>query len=388
MIPGHFTVQAQERIVFGKPGEIAVVEEAERYGAKRVFVVSTHSLAARDDGPLQRIERALGEKHVGTCSAIAAHSPREDVIVAAAQARDARADLLVAVGGGSVVDAAKALQLCLWLGLESPEAMESHVARRMATGEAPALPSDPIRMISVTTTLSAAEFTSIAGITNSRTHTKEIFSHRLFVPRTVVLDPAATLATPGWLLYSTGIRAVDHAVETFCSPLANPATEALSLQGLRLLSRALPRIKARSDDLEPRLEAQFGMWQAVAAVAAGVGVGASHGIGYVLGGTYGVAHGHTSCVMLPAVLRWNAAENAQRQRALSQAMDAPDRAAADLVAELIAGLDLPRSLRDVGIKAENLDEIAQRSLAYEAVRANPRLITRPEHVREILDFAW
>jgi maleylacetate reductase len=236
--------------------------------------------------------------------------------------------------------------------------------------------------------LSAAEFTSIAGITNSRTHTKEIFSHRLFVPRTVVLDPAATLATPGWLLYSTGIRAVDHAVETFCSPLANPATEALSLQGLRLLSRALPRIKARSDDLEPRLEAQFGMWQAVAAVAAGVGVGASHGIGYVLGGTYGVAHGHTSCVMLPAVLRWNAAENAQRQRALSQAMDAPDRAAADLVAELIAGLDLPRSLRDVGIKAENLDEIAQRSLAYEAVRANPRLITRPEHVREILDFAW
>jgi maleylacetate reductase len=388
MIPGHFTVQAQERIVFGKPAEIAVVEEAERYGAKRVFVVSTRSLAARDDGPLQRIERALGERHVGTCSAIAAHSPREDVIVAAAQARDARADLLVAVGGGSVVDAAKALQLCLWLGLESPEAMESHVARKMATGEAPALPSDPIRMISVTTTLSAAEFTSIAGITNSRTHTKEIFSHRLFVPRTVVLDPAATLATPGWLLYSTGIRAVDHAVETFCSPLANPATEALSLQGLRLLSRALPQIKARPDDLQPRLEAQFGMWQAVAPVAAGVGVGASHGIGYVLGGTYGVPHGHTSCVMLPAVLRWNAAENAQRQRALSEAMGAPARPAADLIAELIAGLDLPRSLREVKIEAGSLDEIARRALGYEAVQMNPRPITRPEDVREILELAW
>jgi maleylacetate reductase len=266
--------------------------------------------------------------------------------------------------------------------------MESHVARKMATGEAPALPSDPIRMISVTTTLSAAEFTSIAGITNSRTHTKEIFSHRLFVPRTVVLDPAATLATPGWLLYSTGIRAVDHAVETFCSPLANPATEALSLQGLRLLSRALPQIKARPDDLQPRLEAQFGMWQAVAPVAAGVGVGASHGIGYVLGGTYGVPHGHTSCVMLPAVLRWNAAENAQRQRALSEAMGAPARPAADLIAELIAGLDLPRSLREVKIEAGSLDEIARRALGYEAVRMNPRPITRPEDVREILELAW
>src|SRR5437588_7738242 len=104
MISGHFTVQAQERIVFGKPAEIAVVEEAERYGAKRVFVVSTRSLAGLDNGPLQQIERALGERHVGTCSAIAAHSPREDVIAAAAQARAALADLLVAVGGGSVVD--------------------------------------------------------------------------------------------------------------------------------------------------------------------------------------------------------------------------------------------------------------------------------------------
>ena len=365
-----------------------MVEEVERCGAKCVFVVSTRSLAGRDNGPLQRIERALGERHVGTFSAIAAHSPREDVIAAAAHARAARADLLVALGGGSVVDAAKAVQLCLWFELETPEAMGLYLARKGATGKEPTLPSDPVRMISVTTTLSAAEFTSVAGITNSRTHTKETFSHPLFVPRSVILDPVATLATPEWLLYSTGIRAVDHAAETYCSPRANPATEALSLQGLRLLSRALPQIRARPDELEPRLDAQFGMWQAVAGVAAGVGVGASHGIGYVLGGTYGVPHGRTSCVMLPAVLRWNAAENAQRQRALSEAIGAPDRPASDLIAELIAGLDLPRSLRDVGIKAENLDDIARRALDYEVVRMNPRRITRPEDVREILELAW
>src|SRR5438132_7481311 len=154
MISGHFTLQAQERIVFGKPAEIAVVEEVERCGAKRVFVVSTRSLAGRDNGPLQRIERALGERHVGTFSAIAAHSPREDVIAAAAHARAARADLLVALGGGSVVDAAKAIQLCLWFELETPEAMGLYLARKGATGKEPTLPSDPVRMISVTTTLS------------------------------------------------------------------------------------------------------------------------------------------------------------------------------------------------------------------------------------------
>jgi maleylacetate reductase len=388
MISGHFTVQAQERIVFGKPAESALVEEADRYGARRVFVISTRSLAGLDGGPLQRIERAIGERHAGTCAKIAAHSPREDVIAAASQVRKAGADLLVAVGGGSVIDAAKAVQLCVWFGLEAPEALDAHLAREGRSGEEPVLRSDPLRTVSVSTTFSAAEFTSIAGITNSRTRTKDTFSHRLFVPRSVILDPAATLATPAWLLYATGIRAVDHAVETYCSPRANPATEALSLQGLRLLARALPQIKGRPDDLEPRLDAQFGMWQAVAAVAAGVGVGASHGIGYVLGGTYGVPHGHTSCVMLPAVLRWNAARNGQRQRALSDAMGSPERAAADLVAELIAELGLPRSLREVGIEAEHLDDIAHRALAYEAVRMNPRRIDRPADVKEILALAW
>ena len=388
MISGIYNVQAHERIIFGKPAAIAVMDEVERYGARRIFVLTTRSLTRHENGPLQQIVRALGAKHAGTCSAIAAHSPRDDVLAAAAQARTAQADLLVAVGGGSVIDATKALQLCLWFGLETSETMDAWFRGGATVKGQTAMPADPVRMISVSTTLSAAEFTSTAGINNLRTRTKETVSHRLVVPRSVILDPAATLATPDWLLYCTGIRAVDHAAETYCAPRANPATEALSLQGLRLLSRSLPQIKARPEDLEPRLEAQFGMWQAVAAVAAGVGTGASHGIGYVLGATYGVAHGHTSCVMLPAVLRWNAEVNAERQRALSEAMGAPDRPAADLVAELIAGLDLPCSLRNVGIEARSLDEIAGRALEYEAVRMNPRPISRPEDVREILQLAW
>jgi maleylacetate reductase len=96
------------------------------------------------------------------------------------------------------------------------------------------------------------------------------------------------------------------------------------LQGLRLLGRALQNIKANPSDLEARLEAQFGMWQAILPGASGVSIGASHGIGYVLGGTFGVPHGHTSCVMLPAMLRWNAVVNSDRQRALAQALGAAD----------------------------------------------------------------
>ena len=389
LTPGMFNVTANERIIFGRPAEQAVLEEAERYGANRLFITSTRSLAQKENGPLQRLEKALGAKHAGTYAAISSHSPREDVVAAANAARAAGADLLVAVGGGSVIDATKAAQLCLWVGLDSPQEMEPYcVGFERTKYSAVVPPANAIRMIAVSTTLSASEFTENAGITDSTTHTKQSFKHRLFAPRSIVLDPAATLDTPEWLLLCTAIRSVDHAAEGFCNERASPATEASSLQGLRLLSRALPAVREAPNDLAPRLQAQLGMWQAIAPLASGVATGASHGIGYALGATFNVAHGHTSCVMLPAVLKWNSAMNGERQKALSATMGAPDRPAWERIKELIAGLDLPVSLRAVGIKREDLPEIARRSLAYHPVKVNPRPIRTEQDVREILELAW
>jgi maleylacetate reductase len=387
--PGSYSVTAHERILWGRPAAEAVLEEADRYGAQRIFVTSTRSLADKQDGPLQRLERALGNRHVGTYARIRSHSPREDVVAGAAAARAAKADLLVAVGGGSVIDATKAMQLCLWLCLESIDAMEPYcVGFERHKSSALALPPDPIRMLSVSTTLSASEFTENAGITQSRTNTKQSFRHRLFAPRSIVLDPAATLETPQWLLFATGIRSVDHAVENYCNSRASLATEALSLQGLKLLYRALPAIKRNPRALEPRQEAQLGMWQAIAPSASGVPTGASHGIGYALGAGFGVPHGHTSCVMLPAVLTWNAALNAARQQELSAAMGAPERSAGELIKALVLSLDQPVSLRAVGIKRENLAELAQRALSYQPVQLNPRPIKSVEDIKEILELAW
>ena len=127
---GVFTMQAQERIVFGEPAGEALLSEIKQRGARRIFVTSTRSLAKLTDGPLQTIEKALGSLHVGTFSAIASHSPREDVIAGAAAARAAKADLIVAIGGGSVVDATKAMLMCLWHGIESPAGMEPYRSGR------------------------------------------------------------------------------------------------------------------------------------------------------------------------------------------------------------------------------------------------------------------
>jgi maleylacetate reductase len=386
---GIFTIQAQERVVFGAPVAAAVPAEVEFYGVSRVFVTSTRSLAALDDGPLQKVESSLGNRHVGTFSAIASHSPREDVIAAANTARTAGADLLVAVGGGSVVDATKVVQLCLWHDVDTPDAMSPFASgfdRTQASNfDAPA---DPVRMLAVPTTLSAADFTPRAGITNTETRTKMAFSHRMLVPRSVVLDPAATLDTPEWLLFSTGIRALDHAVESYMCPEANPATESLSLKGLALLAEGLAGIKAAPDDLDARMTAQFGMWHAIWPSTSGMYHGASHGIGYALGAGFGVPHGHTSCVMLPAVMQWNTETLGTRYQALAAAMDKPDVPAWQSVRELIRSLGMPCTLRDVGIRREDLDELATRALDYQPVLLNPRKIETTADVMEILEIAF
>ena len=169
------------------------------------------------------------------------------------------------------------------------------------------------------------------------------------MPRVIVLDPAATLATPMDLMLSTGLKAVDHAVERLCSQQANPFAIGTSTEALRLLSRALPGHKAKPDDMETRLDLQFGMWLSIGAGTSGVGVGASHGIGHVLGAACHVPHGHTSCVMLPSVLRWNLPANAERQKRVSEAFGKPDVPAADLVAGLVKSLGLPGRLAEVGV---------------------------------------
>ena len=207
------------------------------------------------------------------------------------------------------------------------------------------------------------------------------------MPRVIVLDPAATLATPMDLMLSTGLKAVDHAVERLCSQQANPFAIGTSTEALKLLARALPGHKARPDDREMRLDLQFGMWLSIGAGTSGVGVGASHGIGHVLGAACGVPHGHTSCVMLPSVLRWNLPANADRQKRVSEAFGKPGTAAADLVAGLVKTLGLPTTLREVGVGRDRFGEIAEKSMHDRAVLNNPRPIKGPAEVLEILELA-
>ncbi|HYM32768.1 MAG TPA: iron-containing alcohol dehydrogenase [Candidatus Cybelea sp.] len=388
MLNGTHRYFAQERVVYGKPAGEAVAEEAAAKDAKRVFITTNKSLGG-NNGLAAQVAKALGQRHAGTYAGITAHSPRDAVIEGAAQARKAGADLLVAVGGGSVIDATKLMQLCLWKNLTNVDQLdEFRGARGVDPSRRPPGMENAIRMVAVPTTFSAAEFTYIAGISDTRRKVKEGYGHALFTPQTVVLDPAATLATPLELLLSTGMKAVDHAVERLCALQTNPYSDATGGEALRLLTRALPAIKTKPDDLEARLNGQIGMWLSITGAASGIGIGASHAIGHTLGGSYGIPHGITSCLTLPSVLRWNKPANADRQRQVSALMGRPDKEAGDLVGDLVKSLGLPARLRDVGIKREDFHAIAEHTMHDPPVRSNPRPIKGPGDLVEILELAW
>jgi maleylacetate reductase len=389
MLSGVYRFPQMERVVYGMPHAEALAQEVDRLEARAVFVLASGTLA-RETDLVERLRRVLGNRLAGVCARIGAHTPRADVVAAANAAREAGADLIVTLGGGSVTDAAKMVALALANDVRHPADLDRYRAEIGADGTVrrPEVKAPQVRTIAIPTTLSAGEFTASAGCTDGERHVKESFTHPLMMPLSVILDPAATLNTPEWLFLSTGIRAVDHAVEDICSPDCQPISEGAARHALLLLARGLPAVEADPQSLDARLDCQLGAWMSMVGSQTGVSKGASHGIGHVLGGTAGVPHGYTSCVMLPHVLRFNHAVNPERQAIVSQALGRPDEPAADAVAGLIAALGLPSRLRDVGVKEDQLDSIAAGSMHDRWVHRNPRRIDGPAVVRTLLDAAW
>ncbi len=383
MHKGRVVFGAMDEVVFGHPAAEAVVAQMDRLGAARAFLMVSGTLN-RQTGEIEKIRKALGSRCVAIFDAMPPHTPREAVIAAAEQARAAGADLIVTVGGGSITDGAKAVQLCLANNVRTVEDIDKIRAHK---GVAPPMNAPTVRQISVPTTIAGGEFSSIAGVTNARTKVKEMLRHELVMPRAAILDPAITVHTPEWLFLSTGIRAVDHCVEGICSREAHPYADAQAVRGLSMLAHALPRVKANPHDLEARMDCQIGTWLSMAPLSAGVPMGASHGIGYVLGALFDVPHGYTSCVMLPSVMRWNKQDNAGRQAPVSEAMGQPGKDAADVLDRFIRGLGLPRSLQDVRVGPEHFEAIAEQAMRTPWIPRNPRKIDTPAQVREILLLA-
>ena len=388
MLSGKYEFLAQDRVVFGRPAAEAVLEQTEHYHASKVFLVSSKTLSRKTD-VIKTIQRALGTRFAGLYDETIQHVPRGSVIACAEAARRAEPDLIVTIGGGTPIDTVKAVLVCLAENVRTVDALGEYRVQMRPDGtrHVPKVGRPPLRQIVVPTTLSAAEFSNLGGCTDLARKVKDLYTGHEIGAQVAILDPRITVHTPDWLWLSTGIRAIDHAVETICSRAPQPFTDATCLQALAMLDRSLRRNKERPDDLDSRLESQLGAWLASTGLGR-VEWGASHGIGHQLGAVADVPHGHTSCVMLPSVLRYNKPATCAQQQRIAAALGRPDDEAADAIGALISALGMPRTLREVGVKKDHYEFITDGAMQNMMVRSNPRPITAPAQVREILDLAW
>jgi len=324
VISGTHTFLQTTRVHFGADALEKLEQEVRPYG--RAFVITGRSLNEKTR-LIRRVEALLGGRHAGTFAGIGQHTPGGVVEQAAAEAEMAAADLLLSVGGGSVIDGTKA------------------VARELGFPQQVAIP----------TTLSGAEWADRAGVTDERSGRKRGFVDPKTVPRVVVLDPEVTVFTPEKLWLSTGIRALDHAVEGFLYGGDHLVTDVTGLEGARRLRESLPLSRRKPEDLETRLELQLAAWLAYFGPA-NTPMGLSHELGRRIGASYEVPHGITSCIILAPSLRV-VKERVQDERwsRLSEALDGepPER-----VSSLVEDLGLPSRLREVGVPEEDLQAIA------------------------------
>ena len=386
--PSELRFTRTERVTMGMPAADALVDQAQAMDCKKVFLIASTTLR-EDTDEIAKIERALGPRHGGTFSGIAPHAPRADVLAATNAARDAGADLIVSIGGGSATDAAKIVSLMIKHDVRTVEDFEPLRTYVTDDGQVinPITVGPDIPVICVPTTLSGGEFNALSGSTDEVTQHKQGYEHRNMAPVMVVLDPAITVHTPEWLWLSTGVRSVDHAIETLSSDKSNDFADGLAESALKLLVEGLPRVKADPNDLEGRLKCQIGAWQSMISIIGGVPMGASHAIGHILGGTCDVPHGHCSCVMAPYVLQWNAEYDDSRQQRTLAVLGNTHPTAAEALDAFIRNLGMPRTLGEVGVDESRFQQVAEYTLLDIWGRTNPRPVKSADDIMQILRLA-
>ncbi|KAL9023594.1 MAG: hypothetical protein Q9196_007105 [Gyalolechia fulgens] len=296
----------------------------------KAFIITGSSLATKT--PLiSQIESLLGSKHhAGTFANIQQHAPIDLLDQAAdAATKDPSTDTLISVGGGSPIDSAKAISY------------RYHEKQ-----------SKYLHHITIPTTLSAAECTAIAGYTDN-TGTKVGVFHPELMPNVILYDYAFAMDTPQKLWLSTGIRALDHAVESMYHPKASEApTKQLCLSAITQLFEYLPKSKKEPGNPDYITRLQLAAFSSLYGLGLNIGggLGLSHSLGYALGSPYGIPHGITSCLTLASVVRLQAEKGENTQQIarilpyIGQARTGDERKDAVRVGDAIDGL-----LKELGL---------------------------------------
>jgi alcohol dehydrogenase len=354
-------------------------------GAQRAFIIADHGVAAV--GLLEPVIAGL-QKHievVGAYTDVPANSSVESVMEAASAARDVQADLVVAVGGGSPIDTAKAVRIVLTHGGHLLDYQGYHVI------DSPLVP-----MIVVPTTAgTGSEVTTFAVIRDHANDLKITFSSHYLVPNMAVLDPAMTVSLPPRLTAATGMDALSHAIETYVSSENSPFSDSLALHAIDIISTHLRDAVRDGANMEARGQLLIASTMAGLAFSNGF-LGIVHALSHAVGGKFAVHHGTLNAIFLPPVMRFNSNFVPDRYVRIAKALgvNAGGRSNEAVVADGIASVHtlttecgLPTTLREVGVTEGSLPELATTALVDIAIYTNPQPATE-EQLLEMLYEVW
>ncbi|MGO0122113.1 iron-containing alcohol dehydrogenase family protein [Desulfothermobacter acidiphilus] len=371
-----FDLYLPGRVLFGPGSTYRLGEEASRWGRKVLLVTGRRSL--KESGHFERVTMPFVAANLEF--ALYDRVPPEPMLTTVEDLRQylrqERIEVVVAVGGGSVLDTVKAAA-----GLfHEPGAVKEYFYGREIT--TPKLP-----WIAVPTTAgSGSEATTNAVLKDPEGPKKQSLRHPFWLPDVAVIDPILTMSLPRELTACTGMDALTHAVEAYSNRFTNPFSDAVSREAVRLIVQHIYTAYSVPRHREARERMAQGSFLAGMAIQS-AGVGAVHALAHVLGARYGVAHGLACALLLPYVMAFNLplAENRYAQLAVAGGVVPPETPVAQAAERLVyyirrltARLGLPARLREVGVPEAELPLVAEEALQAGSIARNPRRASRED----------
>jgi alcohol dehydrogenase class IV len=379
----NFNYFAPTKVIFGV-GSIAELPMEVGLLGKKAFLVTDQGLI--ETGLVDEVKKKMGGILAGVYADVPQDSGMEVVDRGAERALSAGADVIVSLGGGSVIDTAKGMCIVVKEGGSFKEFQGMQMLTR---------PQTP-HVVIPTTAGTGSEVTSGAVVMDKEQGQKIIIFEYFNTPRVAVLDPRMTEKLPPNLTASTGMDALTHAVESYVSQQRNPISDAAALHAIRLIARYLSSAVENGSDLTARGQMQ------IAALLAGWAfsnamVGLVHAMAHSLGAVTATPHGLANAMLLPHVMRYNCDEVEELTADIAGAMGVPvegmdgrqaAEAAIHAIEALIAKIRLPRRLRDIGIEKNVLEKCAELALADGSIVYNPKIVMETEEVLSVYMKAY
>jgi alcohol dehydrogenase len=390
MLPDYFGFQVPTKVAYSVGLASKLAEEMQSFGRRRALLVTDHIIEGLGF-PEKLIAGLKGSKVrvVATFSDVPPNSEVSAVEACADAGIEAKANMVIALGGGSVIDTAKVANILMKKGGRVADHQGAQLLKRRLF---------PLVVVP-TTAGTGSEVTRVAVIADVAHDIKFPFTEDVLQPDLAVLDPEMTRTMPPRITAATGMDALTHAVEAYVGTECSPASDAMALEAIKMIGRSLLTATAHPDDMHARGE------MLVASCLAGIAfshsmVGIVHGVAHALGGVYHVPHGEANSIILPLGMEYNLDARAERYAYVARALGVHPLASPRMTAQMgiyklrlmcrqLAYLGgLPVNLQQAGVDDDlaRLDQVVETAMADGAMLYNPRPV-HPEGVRKILQRA-